>query len=149
MNPKEIKQELLTQDNLATAEPIYCVYAWQRIYGLDNCHSENFVYLSVPNDYQEIKDIAGLREFIKEEKIEIFEPLTDEDIEQIAEENWEFEKVYYKDVRRFITPCFTMKSANRYIKANKHNLNRPHVFVQSLNRNEEMIAIRKMLMGEK
>jgi hypothetical protein len=114
-----LRTELQTQDNAATAHPLYCVFQKQRIYGLDSDHAEHFVWLS-PDDGD------GRRE-------------TDEDAPGA-------ERVGYIDVDRFVTACLTRKSAKDFIERNSHRLRKPFVYVESLHRNEEMIAIRAHLM---
>jgi hypothetical protein len=47
----------------------------------------------------------------------------------------------------FVQGFYTRRAANRYLEANKHNLCDPRIYVDSLYRNKEMIAIRKVLMN--
>jgi hypothetical protein len=95
------------------------VFQKQRIYGLDSDHAEHFTWLS-PDDGD------GRRE-------------TDED-EAGAE------RVGYVDVDRFVTACLTKRAAKDFIDRNSHRLHKPFLYVESLNRNEEMIELRNHLM---
>jgi len=42
---------------------------------------------------------------------------------------------------------FSRKGAERYIEANKHNLNDPHIYVDTAYRNSEWIAVRELLLS--
>ncbi len=55
-------------------------------------------------------------------------------------------KVYYVERDMFVSAHFTAKAAEKYIKENKHNLEQPFLYVSSMHRCPEMIAIRKALM---
>ncbi len=57
-----------------------------------------------------------------------------------------FQRVWYKIMSRFVTACLTRKGAEDYIARNGHNLTKPYIYVESLHRNEEMIALRNHLM---
>jgi hypothetical protein len=95
------------------------VFQKQRIYGLDSDHAEHFVWLS-PDD--------------GDGRLE-----TDEDARGA-------ERVGYVDVDRFVTACLTLKAAKDFIDCNLHRLREPFVYVDSLHRNDEMIAVRNHLM---
>lgn len=124
MNPNQLsalRTELQNQDNACTEHPLFCVFQKQRIYGLDFDHAEHFVWLT-PDDGD------GRRE-------------TDENTPGA-------ERVGYIDVDRFVTACLTRKAALDFIDRNSHRLRKPFVYVESLHRNEEMIALRNHLMKE-
>ena len=116
----QLRQELQAQDNLMTAEPLYVVYQKQRIYGLDPEHAQHFVWLS---------------------------PDKGDGRSETTEDSPGAEYVGCLDVDRFVTACLTRKAALEFIQGNSHRLNGPYVFVESLHRNDEMIAVRKHLMG--
>lgn len=115
-----LRTELQTQDNACTEHPLFCVFQKQRIYGLDSDHAEHFTWLS-PDDGD------GRRE-------------TDEDAPGA-------ERVGYVDVDRFVTACLTRKAALAFIARQSHRLRDPFLYVTSLHRNKEMIALREHLMG--
>ena len=115
----KLRTELQTQDNAITADPLFCVFQKQRIYGLDSDHAEHFTWLS-PDDGD------GRRE-------------TDEDSPGA-------ERVGYVDVDLFVTACLTRRAAKDFIERNSHRLSKSFVYVESLHRNEEMIALRNHLM---
>ncbi len=55
------------------------------------------------------------------------------------------EKVYYVERDRFVTAHFTEKAAQEYIDIDGHNLERPFIYVTSMRRCYEMIAIRQVI----
>lgn len=58
------------------------------------------------------------------------------------------EKVYYVERDRFVNAHFTEAAAKEHIRINGHNLKKPFVYVTSLWRCEEMIAIRNALANQ-
>jgi len=111
---KELQDELKTQDNLATSHPLFCVFEKEIIYGIDSDYSDKFIYV----------DENG-------EEAEQDEPADD------------LRMVHYIKRDRFINAHLTDKAARLYIEQNKHNMEQPFVYVISLNRCHEMIAIQE------
>lgn len=60
----------------------------------------------------------------------------------------EGEKVHYIERDKFVNAHFTEKAAKHHIRINGHNLNQPFIFVTSLWRCPEMIAIRHALANQ-
>lgn len=119
-----IQHELNTQDNRITADPIFCVFEKIRIYGMDDGYASDFLWSDPEN-----------RETYFEE-------------DEISEEEAEakgYERVYYVEIDQFVNAHFTENAANRHIKINGHNLQRPFTYVTSLWRCQEMIDIRNAL----
>jgi len=133
----ELREELRTQDNACTAHPLYCVYDRMRIYGLDSSHAESWVW--VDDEYAEAD--ADTLNTITYGAMEYDDAIT------IAGATWR--RIGVRDERRFITCCLTRKAAEEFIAANSHRLHKPFVYVESLDRNEEMLALRNHLMGDK
>lgn len=119
---EELRTELHTQDNACTEHPLFCVYQRRRIYGLDADYADGVVWLT-PDDGD------GRRETKEDEP--------------------GAERVGYCDIDVFVTACFTRKSAKDFLKRNSHRLRDPFVYVESLDRNDEMIAVRNHLMGDR
>lgn len=65
---------------------------------------------------------------------------------QQRKEIWLEDSDHHVDHWEFVTVCFTRKSADEYIEDNSHRLNTPRVYVESAERNPEMIAVRKLLL---
>jgi hypothetical protein len=155
---RKIGQELLTQDNAITADPIFIVEQRDRIYGMDTSLGCDTCLLD--DDYNEMdeKDLAEYREqyadelkrFAEDNGIEVDDEdfmvhfLTQTDDSSCARFNVTYTS--YVDRWTFVTACFTNKEAERYIEENRHNLKEPRVFVASGYRNKEWIALRAALI---
>lgn len=143
-----IKKNLETQDNRATAEPLYVVFQKDRIWS-DSTEWENYVWMDSECDY-EAENAEELRNFflgncIDPDDARKVKEMTDEEIESYAEEHG-FEKRYWREIDRFVTACFTEQGAKDYIALDGHNLTKPFIYVTGLQRNNEMILIRNFLM---
>ena len=136
-----LREELRTQDNAITAEPLFVVYQEQRIYGVCDDYTDDFEWVdeddhSCVADEDEAKRLDALHK----------------DGRPTVLDGFEYLRIGYKTVPRFVTACFTRKGAEDYIACNGHNLTKPYIYVESMYRNEEMIALRNHLMspeGEK
>ena len=132
-----LSTELRTQDNACTAEPLFVVYDKQRIYGLDSDHAEHYCWLypdrgdgqSEVADSKMVTRLNHLESLGKDPKIG----------------GVEYTRIGYVDVDRFITCCLTRKAATEFISSNSHRLRKPFVYVESLDRNSEMIALRNLV----
>jgi len=118
---KEIANELQTQDNRVTADPLFCVFEKERIYGVDP-------------DYTDTWDWCNSEEQCSCKPSDLCESHSDE-----------CRKVYYVDRDRFVNAHFTEKAAKQHIRINGHNLMKPFIYVTSLFRCYEMIEIRNAL----
>lgn len=130
----ELREELRTQDNACTAHPLFCVYDRMRIYGLDSAHAESWAW--VDDEYAEAD--ADTLSTITHGAMEYDDEFT------VAGTTWR--RIGVRDERRFITCCLTRKAAKEFIAHNSHRIRDPFVFVESLDRNEEMLALRNHLM---
>lgn len=118
---QHIAREIKTQDNRITADPLFCVFEKDRIYGLDPDYSDKWERCN--SDYQCSCD-------------------PDSPCENKSDE---CRKVNYVERDRFVNAHFTEKAALHHIKINGHNLTRPFTYVTSLFRCQEMIDIRNAL----
>ena len=136
-----LSTELRTQDNAITADPLFVVYDKQRIYGLDIDHAEHYCWL-YPDRGDGQSEVADSKMVTRLNHLESLglEP---------AISGVEYTRIGYVDVDRFITCCLTRKAATEFISSNSHRLRKPFVYVESLDRNSEMIALRNHLMGDK
>jgi hypothetical protein len=67
-------------------------------------------------------------------------------------DGWEMvdgKKVYYVERKRFVNAHFTDAAARKFIEENRHRLVKPFIYVTSMYRCPEMIAIRKALMEDR
>ena len=127
---REIGQEINTQNNRATSDPIFMVQQEVVQYGLDPDYAEDMVWFDT-NEFCEADE---------EESLKLYENY-DIDLEQ--PDGWDLTgKLTSWEV---VQPFFTEKAAQRYIDSNKHNLNNPRIYVISAYRNDEFQAIRNYL----
>lgn len=129
----EIRFRLLTQSNECTAEPIFLVRQKRRITGVDTDYAD---------DGQIIWIVDG-EECNAEESAELEKRYDDSD-----EIGPEYTRTAFIEIDETVTLCFTKEAAERYIERNRHNLRKPFVYVDSLYRNPEMIAVRQMLLRD-
>ena len=155
MDFKTIKERLNTQNNRATADPIFVVYDYERVPSCED-YTETWEYIDEEGDYigKSKEELMGL---IKDKTVEV--PLTDtfedmdsdELLEYINESGgYEFRKFYYIKKKVFINVFFTEKSADDFIKQNDYHYTKEvHTYVNCLWRNPEMQFIREMIMSGK
>ena len=127
----DLIDRLRTQDNRATANPLFIVQQRRRIYGLDPAYSDTHVWIDLCNDHDEA-DEAKHRELDRADQC-------GDDYDAC------WTKTAYIDLWEFVTACFTEAGCERYIEANRHNLTDPRIYAMSLHRNEEMLAVRAAL----
>ena len=130
-----LREEIRTQDNACTAEPMFVVYQIKRIYGLDPDYTEDTTWTHSEGEETDPEIIAAL------------EALDDAGSPTIHD-GTAYERVGYMDIDQFVTVCLTRKGAEAFIARMKHRLNKPHIDVDTFFRNGEMIALRNHLMGD-
>ena len=129
---REMGKLILTEDNRATAHPIFVVRQYRRIHGMDpNYGEDNYEWVHTQDHEFSLPSDGALEEYLDSEDGDITE----------------FEKVYYLDIEVNVQPFFTEKAAQRYINSNKHNLTKPYIYVECAYRNYEWQLIREFLMG--
>ena len=128
---KDIASNVRTQDNLATACPIFGVQQRRRIYGIDLDWGGDCVW----------KHCDGFEAGPEEAK-----DLDSKDKEG-AEIPPEWTKTGYHDEWEFVTACFTRAGCEAYLRANGHNLRDPRIYVYSGHRNAEWEAMRNLLLS--
>lgn len=135
---KKSARIIATQDNVGTANPAYCVKERTRRCGIDENYSDAYVW----------NDVSGEVDFDNEdavyEALNILADYTGE--EEITVNGDTYRKIFYRDEERTVTTCFTYAHAQDYIDANHHNLKDPFIYVESFNRNPEMLAVRELLL---
>lgn len=119
-----------TQDNRATADPIFIVQQKRRIWGMDPDYHEDYKWIA--EDDPEVEADAELAADL-------------DDSDWIGEPISGWEKRYYVDIWDFVTACFTEQGCQDFIDANRHNLNEPRIYAASAHRNQEFIVVREML----
>lgn len=152
----DIKHELLTQDNYATQYPLYCVFEIMEM-NAEEGWGDDWYYIcggnKIGKTYEEVK------QFMDDNEYDFPEGINDRDSFEKNFLDWT-QGYYYPDkkceynldikhvyrIEKFVTACFTKRAAEEYIEANKHRMNEPHLHIESLYRNYEMIEVREGLM---
>lgn len=127
----ETAEWLKTQDNRATAVPIFAVQERVRDYGYDTTWGGASVWIDGANDNVEADA----------EEARILDAQ-----EVLGEVPEEWTRVGYVDRWEFVQPFFTEAAANAYIEANRHNLTDPRTYVYSGHRNPEWREVRDLLL---
>lgn len=140
----EISENLKTQDNRITADPLFAVFQKSPIVVDEDFDHDRIVWVDDEGNEADTEtadqlnamrsDVYGLR--YREDEIE----LGDED-------RTEWRRLAIKEADQFVTACFTEAGASAYLKRDGHNLNQPFIFVTSLYRNEEMRQLRDWLLS--
>ena len=134
MHPLEaIGHNIRTQDNLATALPMFVVQSRLRIYGMDRGYSDNVVWV----DAQEGTEATKAQHRRLEQR---YEKTRDD-------EHNDWRRTRYIDHWEWVTVCFTKAGAEDYIRVNGHNLTTPRIYVASGYRNAEWELVRAHLMA--
>jgi hypothetical protein len=130
---ERMSREVQTQDNAATAHPIFVVQQRERIYGCDPdlVDDGEVVWLDAVNDCQEIH--GEERDKLEEEYKRTFKVPDD------------YHRTGYFDRYEFVQPFFTKAGAEAYIEANRHRLKDPRIYVDSAYRNPEWQAVLRHL----
>lgn len=125
----EIGERIRTQDNRMTADPLFVVFEKKRIHGMDPSYADATVWVHCDGDEASEEEAKTLEAKYQETATE--------------PEDWT--RTGYVDVDVFCTACFTLKGCEDYLLVNRHNLKDPHIYVETLYRNEEMIGVRNWL----
>lgn len=151
---KEIQKELKTQDNMGTENPIFIVYDVEKV-PANPLYVDDFEYADTYDGYDPIGITKeDLINFAKESEIELpckadLDEMEHGDLFTYLEgkcdtliRNHYIEKNVYQNV------FFTRKSAQEFIKQNKHHFTKEvFIYTASLWRNPEMRGIRKALLN--
>ncbi|MCP4678082.1 MAG: hypothetical protein GY854_21725 [Deltaproteobacteria bacterium] len=131
---QEIGTRMEGQDNQCTAHPIFVVQQRRRFYGLDQQYTDSEIVWLYNGDEVDTndEDLARAKEHYEKHLEEL--------------EGWA--RTSYIDIYEFVQPFFSRVAADEYIKANRHRLNDPRVYVDSAYRNPEWQAVRDVLVRE-
>lgn len=127
----EIGAALRSQDNAATAHPIFLVQQRHRLYGMSADYTEAFEWVHCEGPVADEIEAAQLED---EYQNSLQEP-----------DCWS--RLHYYDSWEFVQPFLTRTEAEKYITSNRHNLKDPRVYVDSGYRNDEWQLVRALLMA--
>lgn len=130
----EIAERMHGQDNRATVHPTFIVQQKRRIYGLDLDYTDKKAWIYDGDEVATTR--KGEKRFLRENDM----------TEAQAWESGFLQETGYVDIHEFVQVFFSCEEANAYIKANRHNLTDPRVYVDSAYRNYEWQAIRSVLL---
>jgi hypothetical protein len=122
---------LRTQDNRGTAHPVFVVQQRQRICGVDDGYTEEFVWMD--QEWNEVHDPELIEQLESAGQLDSTKGYT---------------RIGYLDIWEFVTACFTEQGCKDYIALNGHNLREPRIYVESAHRNHEWQAVRALLGKE-
>ncbi|EOU7119059.1 ead/Ea22-like family protein [Escherichia coli] len=126
-----IGENIRTQDNRITSDPMFCVYQKREIVVDADYDYDRIVW--VDEDGNEANKRQSRR-------LELLH-------ENFREPPEKWRRVAVKDIDEFVTCCFTEQGCKDYLAANSHNLRLPFIYVKSGFRNAEYIGIRNWLAG--
>ncbi|EFB3645609.1 TPA: ead/Ea22-like family protein [Escherichia coli] len=126
-----IGENIRTQDNRITSDPMFCVYQKREIVVDADYDYDRIVW--VDEDGNEANKRQSRR-------LELLH-------ENFREPPEKWRRVAVKDIDEFVTCCFTEQGCKNYLAANGHNLRLPFIYVKSGFRNAEYIGIRNWLAG--
>ncbi|MBC6578667.1 ead/Ea22-like family protein [Escherichia coli] len=126
-----IGENIRTQDNRITSDPMFCVYQKREIVVDADYDYDRIVW--VDEDGNEANKRHSHR-------LELLH-------ENFREPPEKWRRVAVKDIDEFVTCCFTEQGCKDYLAVNGHNLRLPFIYVKSGFRNAEYIGIRNWLAG--
>ncbi|HFG2996081.1 TPA: ead/Ea22-like family protein [Escherichia coli] len=126
-----IGENIRTQDNRITSDPMFCVYQKREIVVDADYDHDRIIW--VDEDGNEANKRQSRR-------LELLH-------ENFREPPEKWRRVAVKDIDEFVTCCFTEQGCKDYLAANGHNLRLPFIYVKSGFRNAEYIGIRNWLAG--
>ncbi|EMG9443122.1 ead/Ea22-like family protein [Escherichia coli] len=126
-----IGENIRTQDNRITSDPMFCVYQKREIVVDADYDYDRIVW--VDEDGNEANKRQSRR-------LELLH-------ENFREPPEKWRRVAVKNIDEFVTCCFTEQGCKDYLAANGHNLRLPFIYVKSGFRNAEYIGIRNWLAG--
>lgn len=145
---KALAEQIATQDNRITADPIFVVFQKREIVTHEDYDHDFIAWFGEEGeraDEETTKQLDAMRkdiggDYFMEDEIELID---DED----GRTEWRL--IAVKEFDEFVTACFTEKGCNDYLARNKHNLRNPFIYVDSLYRNAEMIGLRDYILSHR
>lgn len=126
-----IAENIRTQDNRVTSDPMFCVYQKREIVAHEDYDHDRIVWID--EDGNEATERQRRRLELLHENF------------RDTPEKWR--RVAVKEIDEFVTCCFSEKGCKDYLECNGHNLRLPFIYVKSGFRNAEYIGIRNWLSG--
>ena len=153
----KLRDEMKSQDNAATAYPLYVVFDWEKV-PTEERYSDEYEYVDIEEGVTVAKTKGELIEYAKSEQDPKSSPRTNfnammerELLDWLTRHNngIPVRKIFYLKKEVFITAFFTRKAAQAFIDANHYHYKEPHIYVATLWRNYEMQGIRDAIIERK
>ncbi|EFE7939934.1 hypothetical protein F3H50_13040 [Escherichia coli] len=126
-----IAENIHTQDNRITSDPMFCVYQKREIVVDADYDYDRIVWVDEEGNEASPHQSARLE-------------LLHENFRE-PPEKWR--RIAVKEIDDFVTCCFTEQGCKDYLACNGHNLRLPFIYVKSGFRNAEYIGLRNWLAG--
>lgn len=126
-----IGENIRTQDNRITSDPMFCVYQKREVITDADYDHDRIIWID--DDGHEANERQRMR-------LELLH-------ENFREPSEKWRRVAVKEIDEFVTCCFTEQGCKDYLASNGHNLRLPFIYVNSGFRNSEFISIRNWLAG--
>lgn len=126
-----IGENLRTQDNRVTSDPMFCVFQKREIVTDEDYEHDRIVWIDEDGNEATAHQRRRL-ELLHENSRE-------------APEKWR--RIAVKEINDFVTCCFTEQGCKDYLACNGHNLRLPFIYVKSGFRNAEYQNMRNWLLA--
>lgn len=135
---RQMSENLKTQDNAGTADPMFVVFQKQLVAGFESGYEDFWIWVSDDNgDYEEADADTAV---VLKRLFDAGDPLI------IGGRTYRRTGCTY--IEKFCAAFFTQKGADDYLAWNGHNLTQPYIYVHGMYRNAEMIAVRNHFMSK-
>jgi len=149
---KEMSEQINTQDNHITADPMFCVYYDKKVSagedyaeGYEYCHEDGV-----------IGDFEALKEHLNKNHPDFVVSVV-ADLELDGFEDWDeldcdvcdlpcgIFKYHYQKVKTFVKASFTEAGAKQFIKRKQHDYPPLYIYVESMVYQHQMIELRNWI----
>ena len=138
MKLKEIKKELLIQNNLGTSNPYWVIRDYKKIPS-NSDYTDKYIWVSDGSEFTN----EEIMKYFEEQKIVFDSEIDSFDFETQAKEH-EFEKMYYIEVEQDEEVFLTHKSAKNYFKSRRYNFSvKAHLYCKSAYYSNELKFLQK------
>ena len=130
---KPIGDRLINQDGRMTSDPLFCVFEKREVVADEAYDHDRIIWVDAELDNEEVTET-------KRQRLELLH----NDCRDIDDR---YQRLAIKEIDSFVTACLTEQGCKDFLAIQGHNLRKPFTYVTSLFRNEEMKALRTMMMG--
>ena len=155
---KELSEQLNTQDNRITADPIFCVYYDEKVPTAED-YADGYEFYN--EDGHVCDDESELLEHLQEYYPDLIKKhLHDEDIESVNDWDFEFDLVHeyftlpegynrfhYLNKKHFVKASLTEAGAKQFIERKQHDYAPLYIYAESMCFQWQAIKLRKWLMS--